>query len=874
MASESSATEDEGKAWEDALRKMLPAGAPLPDEEHLDYSIAVEYQGPPVPYQVPKVDPLDLDSIPVRVSTVSTVSDLSLIPVAMPIHPKHNRFNRIRNGNGNGVGVGGYSRELNTPEERHRFSPASTSASRVQFELQSSNEEGPEFTNGIREVEDSEEPNVNGEGKRAPVVTFNTPRDSEEDESDAYSSAAEFPVGSRGEKEKWWSRKRGVCSRCGKGNRLKEREPCMVCDAKYCSNCVLKAMGSMPEGRKCVSCIGQPIDEVRRAGLGKSSRILTKVCSPLEVKQIMKAEKECASNQLRPEQLVVNGRQLRQEELAEILGCSKAPQKLKPGKYWYDKDSGLWGKEGEKPDRIISSKLNVGGKLKQTASNGNTKVYINGREITKIELRVLRLANVQCPRDTHFWVYDDGSYEEEGQNNIKGNIWGKASTRFICSLLSLPVLPGNPHEAKEDPAVISGRSVPEYLEQGRIQKLLLFGLEGSGTGTIFKQAKFLYGNFTPEEKQNIKLMIQSNMYKYLGILLEGREQFEEEVLMEKTSTSLNTEESSAGPDESNACIYSINQRFKHFSDWLLDIVATGDLDAFFPAATREYAPIVDEVWRDPAIQETFKRREELHCLPDVAKYFLERVIEISSNEYEPSDKDILFAEGVTQSNGLTFMEFSFDDRSPMSEIYNENLECAPPLTKYQLIRINSKGLHDGCKWLEMFEDVRAVIFCVSLSDYDQMWAHGTGPFHNKMLASRDLFESLVRHPCFKDTPFVLLLNKYDAFEDKINQVPLSTCEWFRDFSPVKPHHNSQSLAQQAYYYVAVKFKELYSSISGRKLFAWQTRGWDRTSVDEAFKYIREVLKWDEEKDENMYGIAGDDSFYSTEMSSSPYIRQE
>ncbi|CAN1190960.1 Extra-large guanine nucleotide-binding protein 1 [Linum perenne] len=885
---------------------------PLVDEDRggggVQYSFAVEYDGPPLPYDLPQAVPINIGEIPVA-AVVSQVADELPLPVVKPLLSS--------------VISGGKDESATTTVSPtsviERAAEKSLDSGMLSGELSSSG--AIEFSESLSTVRVSEELNHdwgsnlsvlsaeypssrvssvkpasgecgNGDGRRGQVVTFvdvdSDGEDGEEegevgnDEEEYYEDRQQQPrrVIQQVKREPQSKGKKGTCYRCFKGNRFTEKEVCLVCDAKYCSNCVLRAMGSMPEGRKCLNCIAYPIDESKRANLGKCSRVLKRLLNDLEVRQIMKAEKFCEANQLPPEYVCVNGMPLCHEELVLLQSCANPPKKLKPGNYWYDKVSGLWGKEGQKPSQIVSAHMNVGGPIDANASNGNTQVYINGREITKVELRMLQLAGVQCAGNPHFWVNDDGSYQEEGQKNTKGYIWGKGAMKLVCTFLSLPVPSKSCNDSEEQVNSLPSRSMPDYLEQRTLLKILLVGYSGSGTSTIFKQAKILYQPtpFTEDERENIKLTIQSNVYGYLGILLEGRDRFEEESSAEarsKDQLSNQTDPTGDGSSSGSKTVYSIGPRLKSFSDWLLKTMVSGNLDAIFPAATREYAPLVEELWKDPAIQATYNRKNELEMLPSVASYFLERAVEILAPDYEPSDLDILYAEGVTSSNGVASLDFSFP-QSAYSDKFDHD-EQHDYLLRYQLIRLQPRGIGENCKWLEMFEDIGMVVFCVSLSDYDQVAVDGNGCATNKMMLSRKFFETIVTHPTFEQMDVLLILNKFDTFEDKIERVPLTECEWFDDFHPLVSRHrstststssrninHSPSLGQLGFHYIAVKFKRLYASLTGRKLFVSMVKALEPDSVDSSLKYAREIMKWEDERPN--FSVS-EYSVYSTEASS-------
>lgn len=100
--------------------------------------------------------------------------------------------------------------------------------------------------------------------------------------------------------------KKGLFHLCLRGNQFTEKEACLVCVAKCCCHCVLIAMGSMPEGRKWITCIGYRIDESQRATLGKCSRLIKRLHVKTRAKEIMRHEISCKANQFPPEHIYVN----------------------------------------------------------------------------------------------------------------------------------------------------------------------------------------------------------------------------------------------------------------------------------------------------------------------------------------------------------------------------------------------------------------------------------------------------------------------------------------------------------------------------------------------------------------------------------------
>lgn len=164
--------------------------------------------------------------------------------------------------------------------------------------------------------------------------------------------------------------------------------------------------------------------------------------------------------------------------------------------------------------------------------------------------------------------------------------------------------------------------------------------------------------------------------------------------------------------------------------------------------------LLQKIWTDPIIQHVYQKEEKSPHLEAPLGYIMngiDRMVEIG---YHPTNEDILNARKRT--NGVNLLHFE-----------------ATTGAKFLLIDVGGQK-SERKKWLAHFDIVDAIIFVVGLDQYDQVMMED-GVEGNRLIDSITLFEEICTSPWFRDSSFLLFLNKSDVFRNKIRQVPITVC---------------------------------------------------------------------------------------------------
>ena len=113
------------------------------------------------------------------------------------------------------------------------------------------------------------------------------------------------------------------------------------------------------------------------------------------------------------DQIVINQKVLGAEEMKIIQRLERQfGAKAVPGRYWYDRRSGLYGAEGHGAFGQTFPNLPMGGKLQPDASKGDTGVWVNGRQLHRTDAAYLQQCTPVIPG--RYWLDARGNGGVEG----------------------------------------------------------------------------------------------------------------------------------------------------------------------------------------------------------------------------------------------------------------------------------------------------------------------------------------------------------------------------------------------------------------------------------------------------------------------------
>lgn len=216
--------------------------------------------------------------------------------------------------------------------------------------------------------------------------------------------------------------------------------------------------------------------------------------------------------------------------------------------------------------------------------------------------------------------------------------------------------------------------------------------------------------------------------------------------------------------------------------------------------------VITSLWNDPVITKLLDRSTEFYMM-DNAAYFFASASRIATPTYLPNEQDVLHARSKT----IGVMETHFR----MGEL------------SIHLVDVGGQR-SERRKWIHCFEAVTSIIFCVALSEYDQVLLEDSQ--QNRMAESLVLFESVVNSRWFTRTSVVLLLNKIDIFRQKIPKHPLA--DYF-------PEYTGGNDVNKAAKYILWRFT--LANRAKLNIYPHLTQATDTSNIRLVFAAVKETL---------------------------------
>jgi len=316
---------------------------------------------------------------------------------------------------------------------------------------------------------------------------------------------------------------------------------------------------------------------------------------------------------------------------------------------------------------------------------------------------------------------------------------------------------GKPQQTSEEKkAKNANKRIEEDIENKKKQtafKILLLGTGDSGKSTFIKQMGYIYGTHTKEDLAPFTSVLRDNCLDAMQVLLS------------------NLESNGGIPEAVKPLTTSIQQ-----ADFLNPTVANA----------------ITTLWNNKQLQSclTVAHGTNIQGGVNGAKFYFDNAKRFADPEFIPTKDDTLMARRKTV--GIAETNFNYNG------------------TYFTLVDVGGQR-SERKKWLHCFNSVTAVIFLTAINEYDMVLEEDATT--NRLLESLKLWKALTGSTFFKNTPFILFLNKSDLFEAKIALVPLK--DVFTDFEKVTgtPEYSKYDTMAKSWRYILKQFSSQFEGCS-------------------------------------------------------------